>query len=96
MQEIPRNRDEAVSYARKRAMGRNPTYFDFQKLGGDCTNFASQCIYAGVRIMNFTPILGRHYRSSYDRTVSWSGVEFLYNLYCKQKRFKMIASGEGH
>ena len=48
MREILYNREEAVSYARKWALGRNPAYFDFQKLGGDCTNFASQCIYAHI------------------------------------------------
>lgn len=30
--------------------------------------------------MNFTPVLGWFYRSSYDRTASWTGVEFLYNF----------------
>ena len=80
MREIPYNRDAAVTYARKWALGRNPAYFNFEKLGGDCTNFASQCIYAGAQTMNFTPVLGWYYRSSYDRTASWTGVEFLYNF----------------
>ena len=80
MQEIPYNRDAAVEYARKWAFGRNPAYYDFENVGGDCTNFASQCIYAGARTMNFTPELGWYYRSSYDRTASWSGVEYLYNF----------------
>lgn len=30
--------------------------------------------------MNFTPIFGWYYRSSYDRTASWSGVEYLYDF----------------
>ena len=30
--------------------------------------------------MNFTPIMGWYYRSSYDRTASWSGVKYLYNF----------------
>ena len=80
MQEIPYNRDAAVDYARRWALERNPAYYDFEKIGGDCTNFASQCIYAGAQTMNFTPVLGWFYRSSYDRTASWTGVKFLYNF----------------
>lgn len=30
--------------------------------------------------MNFTPVLGWYYRSSYDRSASWSGVKYLYNF----------------
>lgn len=80
MQERTYNRNAAVSYARRWALRRNKNYYDFEKLGGDCTNFASQCIYAGAGIMNFTPVTGWYYRSSYDRSASWSGVEYLYNF----------------
>ena len=47
--EFPYNRELAVAYAHRWAYGRNPEYFDFQGIGGDCTNFASQCIYGGRR-----------------------------------------------
>ena len=80
MREIPYDRVAAVAYARKWALGRNPAYYDFEKIGGDCTNFASQCIYAGARVMNFTPVMGWYYRSSSDRTASWSGVQYLYQF----------------
>ncbi len=80
MREIPYDRAAAVSYARRWALGRNPAYYNFEQIGGDCTNFASQCIYAGARTMNFTPVMGWYYRSSYDRTASWSGVDYLYNF----------------
>ena len=80
MQEIPYNRDAAVAYARKWALGRNPAYYNFENIGGDCTNFASQCIYAGAQTMNFTSVLGWFYRTSYDRTASWSGVKYLYKF----------------
>lgn len=80
MREIPYNRAAAVAYARLWAMHRNPAYYDFEKIGGDCTNFASQCIYAGARVMNYTPTFGWYYRFSYDRSPSWSGVEYLYNF----------------
>ena len=85
MREIPYNRDATVVYARRWALSRNPAYYDFEKIGGDCTNFASQCIYAGAQVMNYTPVMGWYYRSSYDRTPSWSGVEYLYNFLINNK-----------
>ncbi len=80
MREVPYDREAAVAYARKWALNRNPFYYNFDKIGGDCTNFASQSIYAGARTMNYTPIMGWYYRSSHDRTASWSGVQYLYNF----------------
>lgn len=76
MKNIPYNRENAVEYARKWALGRNPDYYDFSDIGGDCTNFASQCIYAGAGVMNYTPITGWYYKSLNDRTASWTGVKY--------------------
>ena len=42
----------AVAYARRWALLRNPAYLDFHGLGGDCTNFVSQCLYSGAGVMN--------------------------------------------
>ena len=80
MRDLPYDRSAAVAYARRWALNRNPAYYNFDKIGGDCTNFTSQCIYAGAKIMNYKPITGWYYRSSYDRTASWSGVQYLYNF----------------
>lgn len=80
MREISYDRNAAVAYARRWALDRNPAYYDFEELGGDCTNFTSQSIYAGAKVMNFTPVMGWYYRSSYDRTPSWTGVEYLFNF----------------
>lgn len=74
------DRQAAVAYAKKWAFGRNPAYFNFNGIGGDCTNFASQCVYAGAQVMNFTPTFGWYYRSVNDRSPSWTGVEYLYNF----------------
>lgn len=74
------NREKAVDYARKWALHRNPLYLNFSGLGGDCANFASQCLYAGAGVMNYKPIFGWYYRSADDRTASWSGVKYLYNF----------------
>lgn len=35
--------------------------------------------------MNYTPLYGWYYRSSYDRTASWSGVEYLYDFLVNNK-----------
>jgi len=80
MRELPYNRAAAVAYARHWALRRNPAYYDFQGIGGDCTNFVSQCVYAGAKVMNYTPIMGWFYRSPSDRTPSWTGVQELYNF----------------
>lgn len=82
---IPYQRQSAVEYARKWAFGRNPAFYDFENLGGDCTNFASQCLYAGSGVMNYTPTFGWYYRSSYDRTPSWTGVQYLYQFLTQNK-----------
>lgn len=74
------NSQAAVNYARRWALGRNPAYYDFQGIGGDCTNFISQCIYAGSGMMNYAPDMGWFYRSMNDRSASWTGVEYLYRF----------------
>jgi hypothetical protein len=41
------NITEACAYAEKYALKANPTYKSFDGIGGDCTNFISQILYAG-------------------------------------------------
>lgn len=78
--QVPYNRGGALRYAKTWALRRNPVYMDFQTMGGDCTNFASQCIFAGSQVMNYTPVLGWFFAGADNRTASWSGVQFLYNF----------------
>ena len=78
--EIPYRREAVVDYARRWALERNSAYYNFDKIGGDCTNFASQCIYAGAGVMNFTAVTGWYYRSISDRSASWTGVEYLFRF----------------
>ncbi len=82
---ITYDRAAAVAYAHRWAYGRNPDFYDFSNLGGDCTNFASQCIYAGAKVMNYTPTFGWYYRTANDRTPSWTGVQYLYNFLTANK-----------
>ncbi len=76
----PYNREAAVAYAHRWAYGRNPRYYDYEEIGGDCTNFASQCVYAGSGIMNFTPDFGWYYINANQKAPAWTGVEFFYNF----------------
>lgn len=76
----PYSRGDAVAYARKWALSRNPKYQDFEQMGGDCTNFASQCVYAGAGVMNLSPVTGWYYINLNRRSASWTGVSFLYNF----------------
>ena len=78
--ELPYNRENAVEYARKWALSRNPLFYDFTGTGGNCTNFVSQCIFAGCGIMNYTPTFGWYYISSEERAPAWTGVDELYNF----------------
>lgn len=80
MKTVPYEWNDAVAYAKRWALHRNPLYYNFDGIGGDCTNFISQCIYAGVKVMNDTPIYGWYYHSASDRTASWTGVEYLFDF----------------
>lgn len=79
MREYKYNRTEGLKYAHEWAFGRNPKYYDFSSFGGDCTNFISQCLYAGCNTMNYNKY-GWYYISSYNRSASWTGVDFLYDF----------------
>lgn len=73
-------RARAVAYAHRWAFSRNPEYANFDLMGGDCTNFVSQCLYAGCRVMNFTPDVGWYYQSLNDRSAAWAGVQDLFTF----------------
>ena len=77
---IPYDRKAAVDYAHKWAFGRNPAFYDYEEIGGDCTNFASQCLYAGTGVMNFEPVFGWYYINANQKSPSWTGVEYFYNF----------------
>ncbi len=81
----PYQRNRAVTYARKYAFGQNPIFGNFRGIGGNCTNFVSQCIYAGSCVMNYTPTFGWYYISLDDRSPSWTGVQYFYNFITENK-----------
>ncbi|MBU9744990.1 amidase domain-containing protein [Lachnospiraceae bacterium ASD3451] len=92
MKEKSYDREAAVEYARTWAFKRNPAYLDFEKLGGDCTNYASQCLYAGCKTMNPAKTFGWYYYSANNRTPSWTGVRYLYDFLTKNKGVGPYAS----
>lgn len=77
---LPYNREAALNYATKWALRRNPDFYDYSHLGGDCTNFASQVLLAGGAKMNYQPNLGWYYIDPNRKAPSWTGVDFLYNF----------------
>lgn len=81
----PYDRRAAVDYAHRWAYGRNPKYYDYETLGGDCTNFASQCLYAGTGIMNYTPTFGWYYINPNNKAPAWTGVEQFRNFLLRGK-----------
>lgn len=78
-------RDKVLQYAEKWAYGRNPKYYNYDSIGGDCTNFASQCIYAGSGIMNYTKDTGWYYNNANNKAPAWTGVGFLYEFLINNK-----------
>ena len=64
----PYYREQAVQYANYWAYRRNPNYYSFDQLGGDCTNFVSQAIYYAAGVMNYTPTYGWYYISLNNRS----------------------------
>lgn len=74
------NRLAAVRYAHKWAYGRNPAFYDYEEIGGDCTNYASQCLFAGTGVMNYTKDFGWYYIDSDEKAPAWTGVEYLHQF----------------
>ena len=89
------NRARAVEYARRWALSRNPLFTNFAGRGGDCTNFVSQCLYAGSCQMNFTPDFGWYYIDQNDRAPAWSSVEFFYDFLTGRQDFLQMNGAIG-
>lgn len=86
------DRRRCYEYALRWAYRRNPLFYDFTDLGGDCTSFVSQCIFAGCCRMNFSETLGWYYISSEKRAPAWTGVEFLYDFLTSESDAGSFAS----
>lgn len=91
----PYHRANAVRYARRWALTRNPLYPDYTGIGGDCTNFVSQALLAGSCRENFTPDFGWYYVSLDDRAPAWTSVEYLYDFLTGSAGFDAENGGFG-
>lgn len=86
------DRQAAVSYANSWVGERNYTgvYLAYDAFGGNCQNFASQCLYAGGLNMDhkgysqwkFYSKTLNEYATAQGRSYSWTGVEPFFN-YCR-------------
>ena len=84
------DRKKALNYANRWALARNPGYYDFSNLGGDCTNFCSQVLHAGGCNMNYESN-GWYYKDGNNKSPSWTGVNFLYEFLIRSKDFGPVA-----
>lgn len=85
------DRKQAIMYAQDYANKRNPQYYDYTNEGGNCTNFVSQCLYAGAPVMNYEQN-GWYYISPAKTSISWANVEPLYNFLTTNKSLGVFAS----
>ena len=81
----PYNRKLAYQYAKRWAYSRNNKYYNFDYIGGDCTNFTSQVLYSGGCKMNYSKWTGWYYNSVNDRAPAWTGVDYLYDFLINNK-----------
>ncbi len=91
----PYDREAALRYARRWAFSRNPLFYNFTEVGGDCTNFVSQSVLAGSCVMNFTPVFGWYYRSVDDRAPAFTGVEAFWDFFTGAPDFAAANGGVG-
>ncbi len=76
------NRTAALNYAYAwNTHLRNPLYADYSSVGGDCTNYTSQCLIAGgAPNDNITPYTWYYYGPNPpNRTTSWTSVQPFYD-----------------
>lgn len=78
-------RERAVKYAFEWWNKRNPRFYNFDDIGGDCTNFVSQCLYfGGIEMSYYFP--GWFYDSLNFRSPSWTGVEEFFQFSISNQR----------
>lgn len=81
------SRNSAVNYALTYGANPNPRYRyfkEYQQLGGDCTNFISQCLHAGGAPFDYNFKIQWWYNSSGSWSPAWAIAHSLY-WYLKEK-----------
>lgn len=92
---IPYDRQRAVEYARRWALERNPIFEDYTGIGGDCTNFVSQAIFAGTCVQNYSTDYGWYFISPDNRAPAWTSVEYFYDFMTGSPIFAAENGGTG-
>ncbi len=89
------NVDAAVAYSDKYALNYNTAYYNFASLGGDCANFASQCINAG----GMPQVVGSNYgtngwfyKASNNRSATWTGANQLCTWMANNRGIQIIGA----
>lgn len=72
MKNIKYEREKVLKYAKRWAYDRNPQFYNFDNVGGDCTSFVSQCILAGSNVMKL--YIASHTFDSYNKKISEYGL----------------------
>lgn len=88
-------RQQAVAYAEKYAVTPNPRWKNYEKLGGDCTNFVSQCLYAGeIPFDNVGQYVTEkwYWYSDSSRTPSWTSANAFKTYMLTNKGYGLVAS----
>ena len=85
------DREQAVAYAIRWALDRNPAFYDYEKLGGDCTNFISQVLLNGGAPMDYKETFGWYYLTANRKSPSWTAVEPLYRYLIQPKKRGLFA-----
>ena len=91
----PYSRARALQYAERWAFSRNPLFYNFTEIGGDCTNFVSQAVLAGSCVMNYTPDFGWYYISTDDRAPAFTGVSAFWDFFTGAPAFRAENGGVG-
>lgn len=75
------NRNAAQSYAYTYVLSPNSSYVNFESMGGNCTNFTSQCLRAGG--IPFDEIGGYqwYYYNSTNRAPAWTSANYFRTYY---------------
>jgi len=72
------NRDKAKAYMDKYLLKSNDDFYDYSDEGGNCQNYASQCINAGGVDMDYEDEEW-YYEEPDDYSSSWTGVKWFYD-----------------
>lgn len=83
----------ALEYAKRYALFPNPAYYYYDSLGGDCTNFCSQCLFQGCPQMNYMKTFGWYYKNANDKAPAWTAVESFYKFITSNKSYGPFGRG---